>query len=74
MKRKVYDEIDRMKQQLAFEYEDLNYRMQNILNYRNLKVPGNVRVAALDRALRMREFLDEVVKQLEIPGSMDKEE
>lgn len=64
MDQDQYDEIERMKQQLDLEYEEVRFRLQAILNYRGLNVPGNVRIAALRRAQNMREFLDDLVDGL----------
>lgn len=64
MDRAQYEEIERMKQQLDLEYEEVRFRLHAILNYHRLNVPGNVRIAALKRAQDMREFLDELVDGL----------
>lgn len=45
-----YDEIERMKRQLDIEYDGLSERLQGILNYHGLSIPGPTRVAALRRA------------------------
>lgn len=64
MEESKYEEIARMTTQLDLEYEQLRDRLQGILNYRNFKVPGNVRLAALRRAKETREFLDELIREL----------
>ena len=65
MEREKYEELARMQIQLNMEYESVSERLQGILNYCNFKVPGNVRLAALRRAKNMREFLDQLIAELE---------
>lgn len=65
MEQNKYDELARMQVQLNMEYEQVSERLQGILNYRNGRVPGNVRLAALRRAKDMRDFLNELVAELE---------
>lgn len=65
MERKTYEEIVRMQRQFELESEQLLEKLQAIQNYRTMRVPGNVRVAALRRAKETRTFLDGLIEELQ---------
>ena len=65
MDRDTYEEIVRMQRQFELESEQLLEKLQAVQNYHNMRVPGNVRLAALRRAKETRTFLDGLIEELQ---------